>query len=197
MRLVLLADRGEFRDRHCLTGHDQHVPGAGVVTGDVETMWVGEAGVFHTQLGRPVVHHPHETIDRSAYVLGYGGGRVIARADHGGAHQRAEGHGLSGHEADLLSPCAGGLLGDHHLIIQIPILQGEEDRHDLGDRGHGSSCVRVGRGQHHVRGLVIDDPSRRTDKRRPVVRETILTTCRKSQRSGQSGKSECHREEGG
>ena len=128
---------------HALLGHAEDVPGGGVVIVVMEPVGVGEVGVLHAQLLRPLVHPLHESGDVPGHGDGQGVGGLIGGGYHQAVEQVVDGDLLSGLEVGgggVLRHAHKGLLrhGDqsvHGQLAPADGLQGQQAGHDLCDAG--------------------------------------------------------------
>ena len=125
------SERGIFHGRR---GQHRHVPCRGVVSLRIQSIGIGEAGIVHSQCGRLLVHQRHERLQSSG-ALRQSQRRVIAGAQQQPVQQLLPPHRLS--DAEIHGRALRHVLRSHgHSVIQRPLLQRHQRRHDLGGAGN-------------------------------------------------------------
>ena len=135
--------------------------------GRVEPVRADEMRVVQAELGGLGIHHHRERREARCDGQRERVGRVVRRLDERALQQVADRDLLARTEIDRLLADRGRTRVDGDDVGELLVLEHDQHRHQLRDRGDRQLLVRIRRGEHLAGRGVLDHVGMRVDRGRP------------------------------
>ena len=114
----------------------------------VQTAGVGKVGSGHTQRGGAGVHRVHKRRFAACHKLRHRHGGIVGAGNADRLEHLLQGQLLPRLQPDLAAAHMVGVFTDRDSIVKphparLQRFKGQQQRHDLGDRGNGAAVIGV------------------------------------------------------